>query len=474
MSNNGLVRRTLLCGVVGFFALVAAGCTRYVFKHKAVATDTRHIVSVDAKQRAILASKDSFCSEPSPDVFSVVAQALSFGGTFGRSADPKAVEAALQAAFSSAEQGSTIPRTQTVNMLRELMFRTCERFLNGGYDKDQLSVQAVRDQRLMVSILAIEQLTGAVAPKPVTISASGSSSQGGGGEGLVRLDDAKKELTEAEKARGTAQEKFTKLDKGEEHYCKTLEDAEKVAQEDETKPLTDDQKAELEECRNAQKNLTAAKDRETRAREHHGDLRRLATGLGGSTATETSSTASGGLDQAREISGVVNAVREIVGLNFTDGTEVMLFCLQNLKVAAQIKAQGVTEDKTVKEQREALEATCLSTLETIVDTQKARFAAEGARADAEAASFRREVEVATRDILAVSNDVFDKAWPGILKQLNDATAREALVARIKKKLTTSEQTKVDCLNSSKDQKTIRDCYLRWPRPARAELVTPGE
>ena len=71
------------------------------------------IVSVDAKQRAIVANwrkyqgsgvradeqTRRFCSEPSPDVFSVVAQALSVGGSFGQSAAPASIEAALNAAF---------------------------------------------------------------------------------------------------------------------------------------------------------------------------------------------------------------------------------------------------------------------------------------------------------------------------------------------------------------------------------------
>jgi hypothetical protein len=472
MTSSDLARRILLYGVPILMILAITGCSQHVFRHEPVWGSKRHVFSIDAKQRALIVSNNRFCSEPSPDVFSVVAQALSFGGSFGRSGDPKAVEAALQAAFSSAEQGSTIPRTQTINMLRELMFRTCERYLNGGYGKQQLSVQAVRDQRLMVSILAIEQLTGTVTPRPVAISATASASQGSGGEGIVRLDDAKKELTAAEKARATAQSAFSKVDSGDEHLCKTLDDAAAAATEE--GPLTEEQKAQKAECDNARKALNDAKDRETLAREHHGDLRRLATGLGGTTTTDTSGETEGGLDQAREISGVVGAVREIVGLNFTDGTEVMLFCLQNLTDSTDIKAKGLTETKQVKDQRDALETTCLEHLKTIVDTQKARVEAEGARADAEAAKFKREVEVATRDMQAVSSDIFDKAWPTIQKQLSSDDSRAALVSRVKSKLARNEHLEADCLNQSKDKETIRKCYLGWPRPARNALVIAGE
>ena len=178
-----------------------AACTanhHAVFRQTTLGGSDDRIITVDAKQRSILVAgggSDSdrrFCAEPSPDVFSVVAQALSAGGSFGQGADPASVEAALNAAFSSSEQGSSIPRTQTINMLRELMYRTCERYLSGGYDALELSVQAIRDQRLMVSILAIEQLTGAVTPRPVLIGASGNASAGASSEAIVRLDEARK------------------------------------------------------------------------------------------------------------------------------------------------------------------------------------------------------------------------------------------------------------------------------------------
>jgi len=120
------------------FALFAAatllalgGCSanhHSIYRHQAM--DTPSLTAVDAKQRVILAAEPSasasvktprFCAEPSPDVFAVIAQALSAGGSLGQSADPKSLQLAMNAAFSSSEQGATIPRTQTINMLRELI-----------------------------------------------------------------------------------------------------------------------------------------------------------------------------------------------------------------------------------------------------------------------------------------------------------------------------------------------------------------
>jgi ABC-type uncharacterized transport system auxiliary subunit len=126
-----------------------AGCSanhHSIYRHQVV--EAPSLTVVDAKQRAILSAAPKtgkvaenlrFCAEPSPDVFAVIAQALSAGGSFGQNGDPKTVQAALNAAFSSSEQGSTIPRTQTTNMLREVMYRTCERFISGGISAVELS-----------------------------------------------------------------------------------------------------------------------------------------------------------------------------------------------------------------------------------------------------------------------------------------------------------------------------------------------
>ena len=169
--------RVLLASLLAVSLAACNATSNTSFRQRDISTDRPSAILIDAKQRAILtqAERDTdgnalkisrFCSAPSPDFVSVMAQSLAAGGTFGKTADPQSINAAFNLAYSRAENGTTIAHTQTINMLRELMFRTCERFLSGGYDEMELSIQAVRDQRLMVSILAIEQLTGAVAPSP--------------------------------------------------------------------------------------------------------------------------------------------------------------------------------------------------------------------------------------------------------------------------------------------------------------------
>lgn len=143
------------------------------------------IVTVDAKQRSLIVNNSSqvfkVCAEAAPDVFSAINAAASL------EADVKGQSG--KAGFSMAETAAALERTQTVNMLRERMYRTCELYINGGIGKPQLMVQIARDQRMMIKTLAIEQLTRTARPPATIISAAAVSANVVDGEtvaGLIR------------------------------------------------------------------------------------------------------------------------------------------------------------------------------------------------------------------------------------------------------------------------------------------------
>ncbi len=132
------------------------------------------VVTIDAKQRHLLINPERnnaspvgwrMCSEAAPDVFSVFAASGALEGN----------KDGGKAGFAGSETGATIERTQTINLLRESMYRTCERYLSGAIDKRTFIVQAARDQRSMVAVLAVEQLTGAIRAKPTIITGPGTS-----------------------------------------------------------------------------------------------------------------------------------------------------------------------------------------------------------------------------------------------------------------------------------------------------------
>ncbi|HVI60417.1 MAG TPA: hypothetical protein VM619_16305 [Luteimonas sp.] len=337
------IRLRLAIAAIAVPLLAACSANHYsVFRHRPISGDDASITVIDAKQRAILSAAKAgtpgssgnvqrFCAEPSPDVFAVVAQALSAGGSFGKSADPKTIEAALTAAFSSSEQGSTIPRTQTVNMLRELMFRTCERYLNGGIGSLELPLQAIRDQRLMVSILAIEQLTGAVTPKPVVIGVSGEAAAGASGaEAAVRVDNAYKDLQAKTAAEQKRQNEFNEINT-ESKDCDQIADAVAKSKED---SLSDALKAKQAKCESATSALAKAKSERAESAAYYATISEVASsdGIPASARTTLMQPGSeGGIDQAdnKAISDVAEAVREIVKLNF-DQDEFRFLCLKVL------------------------------------------------------------------------------------------------------------------------------------------------
>lgn len=439
-----------------------------IFRNQPLGGDAPSITTMDAKQRAILHVKAQdvrrFCSEPSPDVFSVIAQALSAGGSLGKGANPKSIEAALSAAFSTAEQGSTIPRTQTINMLRELMFRTCERYLNGAYSDLEMSIQAVRDQRLMISILAIEQLTGVVTPRPVVIGAGGSSSSGAGGDAIIRLDDAKKAKEVAAKARETAQATFDTVN-GDAKVCDGIADALKTG-----KALTEEQTAKRKDCEKARSDLTAASQRATESSDYFAQLQKLAGGAGAVVSTYLTSSAQGGIDRAHgeSVEKVATIAWKIVRENTKDDTEVMLFCLKALREAGLprsiVKTRTVQPNETKSSmsvvpaiEDAGLRESCLSYLKARVDWEKDELMLS-AEASASSVALRR-----------IATYQFYDYWPLLQRIVGKKAGKDEFIKKLKDQLLPSEAYKADCFTSAAEEAQYRDCFLELPPPVQRDL-----
>lgn len=177
---------------VAMLATTLAGCANWngIYRTKTVKRATApQVITVDAKQREVLMIPDventgtpekpkwvatgqwRVCAEAAPDVFSVLAASAS--GALKVDAASKSGE--LRAALAISESASTIERTQTINLLRESFYRTCERYMSGAINKSAFVVQAGRDSRAMIAILAIEQLTRAARPGPTVVIAGGTS-----------------------------------------------------------------------------------------------------------------------------------------------------------------------------------------------------------------------------------------------------------------------------------------------------------
>lgn len=424
------LERIKLLKFVVFSSIFLSGCgANHYSIHQAdhLYSDESTVIAVDAKQRFLLsnlkrtdttpASQDTagttkttemirrFCAEPSPDVFSVLSQSASGSGSFGQTADPKSINVALQAAFASSETGSTISRTQTINMLKEMMYRTCERYLNGQISDLEYPIIAARDQRIMTSILAIEQLTGAVLPKPVVIAATGSASTGQStNDAITSLDNAKKKVDEKKDALNTAQKEFGDID-NPVGSCDTLM-AKKPAE-----VTSDEEKTKLKSCNVKKGNLVKAEQESKDAQVHYDALVSLAGKPGSSSATTSAVLLSSPTteidkqieqDRSQAIQSVADVVNSIVAMSFNREDETSFFCYSVLR-------QDIDS---------ALKDKCVEFLLAKVQSETERY--------------NLEIQKASKQMLESRKLLFEKFWDKIKKDSNLADTNK-LKERIDKK-----------------------------------------
>jgi hypothetical protein len=192
--------------VMVLIVLVSA-CARLntIQRNKSLPADTPHVVSIDAKQRVILSNPGQsrtgedknpaivrFCAEPPPDVFTALASSLGAEASVSQSTT---TDVAARLAATISENAATIERTQTINILREAMYRNCERYLSGAISEDEFIVQASRDQQLIIQVLAVEQITGVAKSQSTALTTVVKSAAGGvSNASLAVLADAKKDL----------------------------------------------------------------------------------------------------------------------------------------------------------------------------------------------------------------------------------------------------------------------------------------
>lgn len=225
-------------------------------------------VLMDAKQRAILSSTPEtkrtytwnaasqrydkavievgpsrVCAEPSPDALSALAasNALSLS---------KGPDLGINEAMSLAESAGSIGlRTQSIQLMRDAMYRLCEGRMSGALTDASFETLHRRLQSSMVAILAIEQLTGAVKAKQIILGAAAST--GGSADATQKLTEKTAEAAEAV----TGAEKALATSKSEQASAKealaTAKAAFAAATDDESK------KAATAKVEEAQTKLTA-------------------------------------------------------------------------------------------------------------------------------------------------------------------------------------------------------------------------
>ena len=144
---------------------------------------TSKAIHLDAEQRLVYfherVSKDEddkdgyikvLCSEPSPDAINAFASSLAASLSDARKGKED-IKAAIGAAVAKSSASIGL-RTQSIQLMRDAFYRNCESYFNGAIDSKEFFRIHEQFQDVMIGVLAIEQLTGAVAAPAVVVHAN--------------------------------------------------------------------------------------------------------------------------------------------------------------------------------------------------------------------------------------------------------------------------------------------------------------
>jgi len=203
------------------------------------------LVVTDAKQAISVMQVDPkdgllrTCAARSPDVFTALSQA--FSGSASADVAGK-FAGALSGAGTSSESASAFGlRTQLTQSQMELLYQLCIASLNKTISPDQLATELHRYQNTMVSMLAIEQVTGYAKP---TIVAIGGQSAAGSADALAkqqeRVDGAKSKEADLKKPAAASESDLTTKKAATATAQKNFDDAKAAGKTAaELKPLQD-------------------------------------------------------------------------------------------------------------------------------------------------------------------------------------------------------------------------------------------
>jgi hypothetical protein len=173
--------RVLLTAVV-LSCLSLAGCST-IYRTVSLDAKPASSVNIDAKARMILvtdfggreANRRVICAEPSPDTaVGIATSALAAANVANR------VDAQVAATLAEAVQ-SVGRRTQSIQLLRDGLYRACEAYLNGAISSDEYRLLLSRISAFAITLVAIDGLTGGQSVPATSINTKGSAKTGAGG-----------------------------------------------------------------------------------------------------------------------------------------------------------------------------------------------------------------------------------------------------------------------------------------------------
>lgn len=239
---TGLLLLISLTGFIGCANMQTLSRTTELPEAAPERPGTGKAIHLDAQQRLVLINGfQQFCAEPSPDALAAYASSLGLGVSH-----PSKVAASLAQGLQSST-GSMGLRTQSITLMRDALYRMCEAYLNGALGQVQLATLLSRSQDLTAVILAVEQLTGAVAANQVVLtgtSGAGASASLLSNQQLLdaacKDEEAKtKNLEEAKEKRDAAKkavnEKETEVKAARDKFSEATKEGSAVSEDERAK-----------------------------------------------------------------------------------------------------------------------------------------------------------------------------------------------------------------------------------------------
>lgn len=258
----------LIVGTCASLGLI--GCANINTQSRSFVGHEAAAKTVDASQRAIFSvnktflkdgkphkSWTAFCAEPSPDALVAYATSVGVSATVAG----KALDVVASQTQAAASIGL---RTQTIQLLRDGMYRLCESYASGSIDDDDMAMLQRRYQNMMIGLLAIEQITGPVIARQASLSTSSAAAIGKSiaeisialADGAAMLEKANTDLKDAE---ADVKAKQTLLDAAKK-VVKDLPADSTKEKKDEADAAQTAASTALDKAKAAQKTATTAKN----------------------------------------------------------------------------------------------------------------------------------------------------------------------------------------------------------------------
>ncbi|MEM6819895.1 MAG: hypothetical protein AAF578_14015 [Pseudomonadota bacterium] len=378
-------RLIVLCAVSS--SLLISGCSakwNSIYRQNELPANVAVIATMDAKQRSVIsnpsaiktASDEEFrlriCAEPPPDIFSALAASLAAEASLSEGGTPLSKDVAARLSSTISENGSTIERSQTVNILRESMYRTCERFMNGAIGQTEFIVQSARDQRHMIATLAVEQLTGVQRAQAIALTTRTAASTGGISSKAIEILDAARKASVTAADTATTKRAEATAAAPTEVECETA-------------------KSSGEAVHEAKKSLCETADKaEAESASAEAYFKTIQSGLNQVSGTDTNATGSItslAATQAAATAQIADRVLDIVE-SVNDFDELQMTCVTLLR-----QTSDATTNNRAELRNDPLYSACIGLIQAKLTNAKQQELLDSARAE----QLRRSIQSSFRD-----------------------------------------------------------------------------